>query len=80
MKFWNKKNDGDLTLNWIKETIEDALLRNYQYSDIAIITRKNKENKLVASYLTEIGIPIKSDESLSLNQSNEVVFVMNIYQ
>jgi len=80
MKFWNKKNDGDLTLDWVKETIEDALLRNYQYSDIAIITRKNKENKLVASYLTEIGIPIKSDESLSLSQSNEVVFVMNIYQ
>jgi ATP-dependent exoDNAse (exonuclease V) beta subunit len=80
MKFWNKKNDGELTLDWIKETIEDALLRNYKYSDIAIITRKNKENKLVASYLTEIGIPIKSDESLSLNQSNEVVFVMNIYQ
>ena len=70
----------NIKANFFKETIEDALLRNYQYSDIAIITRKNKENKLVASYLTEIGIPIKSDESLSLNQSNEVVFVMNIYQ
>jgi ATP-dependent exoDNAse (exonuclease V) beta subunit len=80
VKFWDKKIDGDVTLDWIKITIEEALMRNYQYSDIAIITRKNKENKLVASYLTEIGIPIKSDESLSLNQSNEVVFVMNIYQ
>lgn len=80
LKFWHKKNDGDLTLDWIKQTIDDALIRNYQYSDIAIITRKNKENKLIASYLTEIGIPIKSDESLSLSQSYEVVFVMNIYQ
>lgn len=80
VKFWNKENEPNISLDWIKETIENALIRNFNYKDIAIITRKNKENKLIASYLTEIGIPIKSDESLSLSQSKEVVFVMNVYQ
>lgn len=74
------KDDEDGEIYRIINYINDCKNRGISYKDIAILTRKNKENQLIAEALTLKNIPINSDESLTLTQSKEVNFIMNIYQ
>ena len=55
----------ELTLNKISNCLE----RGYNYSDITILTRSNKEITKLATYLSEKNIPIISSESLLLKNS-----------
>lgn len=62
----------------IKETIEQCLADGYQYSDITILTRSNDNASAIASFLLENNIQVVSSESLLLNNSNEVKFLLSL--
>ena len=63
-------------LERIKVTIAELLEHGYQYSDVAILCRKNKEASQIAAELLNHEIPVVSSESLLLNKSQEVRFII----
>lgn len=71
--------EEDLNFIEIKNTVETCLADGYQYSDIAILTRKNSDASDVASYLLENNIQVISPESLLLRNSNEVQFLLSLF-
>ncbi|MBI35830.1 MAG: hypothetical protein CMP67_10770 [Flavobacteriales bacterium] len=72
-------SDEDTTLNYILDSINDCLKRGKELNEIAILTRKNNELTLIAEFLTQHKIPVISNESLNLNQSKEINFLVNFY-
>ena len=79
IKVLPKLNNEDLTLNYIINSIKNCVERGKKLNEIAILARKNSQLTLIAEFLTQNGIPIISTESLNLNQSNEVNFLVNLY-
>jgi len=61
--------------NTIKE-----IEKQYQWKDICILVRKNKEGAAVADYLTQQGIAIISSDSLLLSNNVKVDFLANLLQ
>lgn len=58
--------------------IEDALNRNYNLSDIAILVRKNDDEVKVADYLLhETNIDFISGNSLKITANNKVRFIIS---
>jgi ATP-dependent exoDNAse (exonuclease V) beta subunit len=49
----------------------------FKNKDIVILTRKKTQGTAIANYLTEQGIPILSSESLLINSSTEVQFIIH---
>lgn len=56
------------TLDYIKQAIHDG----YDYKDICVIVRKNREGNQIANYLINEQIPVVSSDSLLLINSSEV--------
>lgn len=77
----DKDEFDELTYNRILEIIEHTTseTEGYKLEDIAILTRGNKEGSAIASILLEKGIPVVSSESLLLNNSAEVKFLLNVF-
>jgi ATP-dependent exoDNAse (exonuclease V) beta subunit len=76
-------SDGDfdkveLYLGAIKTTVDKLLLKGFSYRDMVILTRKKDPAIKIATFLTEYGIPIVSSETLLLQNSIEVKFVVNV--
>jgi ATP-dependent exoDNAse (exonuclease V) beta subunit len=63
---------NELTLQYIDKHIAEALVDGFNYSDICVITRFNKSGNEVATFLTNKGIPVVSDDSLLLDSVFEV--------
>ena len=61
----------------VLEIINSCLKNGHQLKDICIITRKRKEGVVIADFLTEKGIDIISSESLLINSSPDVRFIIN---
>ena len=59
-------------------TINDVLDKGFRMQDIAILTRKRKNGVAVAQFLTEMGIPVLSSETLLIENSTEVRFVIHV--
>ena len=62
----------------VLEIINSCLKNGHQLKDICIITRKRKEGVIIADFLTEKGIDIISSESLLINSSPDVRFIINM--
>ncbi len=62
----------------VLEIILELQEKKYSLSDICILTRRQKEGIAVADYLTENGIAIVSSETLLINNSKEVQFIIDI--
>jgi len=62
----------------VLEIINSCLKNGHQLKDICIITRKRKEGVVIADFLTEKGIDIISSESLLINSSPDVRFIINM--
>lgn len=71
----DKKND--VVLEKMLEYIRMNLEKGYSYRDIAILVRTNGIGNRAADFLTERNIPIVSSESLLLEKSAEVNFLLN---
>lgn len=59
------------------QTIKNVKNNNFEYNEIVILIRNNKEGILLANYLNENEIPIISAESLLLKASSQVQFLVN---
>ncbi len=57
--------------------INDALARNYNYSDIAVLSKANATCSSIANYLSQNNIPVISSDSLLLGSSAEVLLIIN---
>tara|TARA_X000000368_G_C23054464_1_gene723169 strand:- start:668 stop:3802 length:3135 start_codon:yes stop_codon:yes gene_type:complete len=62
----------------VLEIINSCLKNGHQLKDLCIITRKRKEGVVIADFLTEKGIDIISSESLLINSSPDVRFIINM--
>ena len=67
-------------LNNIINTIEDVCKDGFKLSDVAILTLSNKDGSEIATHLLENDISVISSESLLLNNSDEVVFILNLFR
>lgn len=67
-------------LNRILEIVRDLESRNFQWKDIAILCRANNKAGEIARFLMMNGIKVISAESLLLNFSAEVRFLVNFIQ
>lgn len=72
----NEEQDSPF-LNATLNTIIKVKENNFAYSDMVILTRKNQQGTLLANYLTQNNIPVISSESLLLETSSQVQFVIN---
>ena len=52
--------------------------KGYQYSDIALLTRKSDVGSEMANYLNDMGIPVISQDSILLKSSDKVQLLVNI--
>jgi ATP-dependent exoDNAse (exonuclease V) beta subunit len=62
------------------QTINQVLEKGFLFSEIALLTRSKKHGVLLANFLTENNIPVISSESLLINASSEVQFILNLLQ
>ena len=60
----------------ILKTIEEVREKNFGLKDICVLTRSRKHGILVADFLMKEGIPIISSETLLLNSSPKVQFLI----
>ncbi|MFS4468936.1 UvrD-helicase domain-containing protein [Maribacter sp. 2210JD10-5] len=86
----NDKEGGHVKLTFLEEeteedygqktleTIENVLLKGYDYKDICILTRKKKHGVALSNFLMNKGIPIISSESLLLSNSPHIQFLVNL--
>jgi len=70
----------ELYLRAILETIQKVKNEGFQYHEIAVLVFKNEKAKRIASCLTENNIPNVSSQSLSIGNSDEVVFLVNFLE
>lgn len=72
-----KEEEGDRMIERTREWVRD-LLQRANPSDIAILTRSNAEGAAIASALMEERIDVVSGESLHLDKSPEVNFIIEL--
>lgn len=60
----------------VLERINDLTSNAYQYEDICILTRTKAEGITIANYLMQEKIPVISSETLLINASKEVQFLV----
>jgi len=61
----------------VLETIENVLAQGFVKADICIVTRKKKDGIAIADFLVEKGISIISSETLLVNKSKKVRFIVS---
>ncbi|QRE04408.1 UvrD-helicase domain-containing protein [Flavobacterium psychrophilum] len=69
---------NDIYLTTTLQTIIKVAAEGFLYNEIVLLTRNNKHGILLANYLTENDIPVISSESLLINASSEVKFILNM--
>ena len=81
INFLNISKDDDADFLYADKTLQtvySCLEKGYKANDICILTRKRKEGVVIAKYLTEVGINITSSETLLINNSLKVKFIINL--
>lgn len=74
---WEEDVEKDeLYLEAILQTIQKVQSKNFTFRDMVILTRKKEPGVKIATFLTENSIPIVSSETLLLQNSSEVSFII----
>ena len=68
---------SDIYLEKTLQTITKVVSEGFQFSEIVLLTRNKLPGVLLANFLTENNIPVISSESLLINASSEVKFLLN---
>lgn len=69
------------TAERVIQIINDCIKnKNYSFSDIAVLTRSNREGNALAAELLHANIPVISSESLMVASSNEVKFLLSWFR
>ncbi len=71
-----KKESDDLYLKEVFKKVKSVLSRGYSLNQIAVLVRKKRQAILVSEELLKKGIKIISSESLLINNSNSVKFLI----
>ncbi|WP_395056983.1 UvrD-helicase domain-containing protein [Flavobacterium sp.] len=71
-------NKNEIYLKTTLQTIRKVEGEGFSFNEIVLLTRNNKHGVLLANYLTENDIPVISSESLLINASSEVKFILNM--
>ncbi len=75
----NKEDDRNEVYSLkVLETIQTILNLGYELKDICILVRKGLEGIAIADVLSNQGIPIISSETLLLDRSPEIRFIINV--
>ncbi|GAA4470302.1 UvrD-helicase domain-containing protein [Nibrella saemangeumensis] len=83
LDFVAKTEEMDLTAVMLAKTmahIEAACSEGYRYGDMAILCRRKKDAKAIANELNAHGIPLVSADSLSLQFSDPVKWLVTVMQ
>lgn len=70
--------EEDLYLTKTLESIKECLDDGYNYGDIAILARKKDNLKSLATFLSENGIDVVSDESLVLKNQEDITLIISV--
>ena len=73
----NKQESHEVYAEKVLETIKELLISGYCEKDICILTRKKKDGITLGTFLLENGITIISSETLLLQHSPVVQFLIN---
>jgi ATP-dependent exoDNAse (exonuclease V) beta subunit len=69
---------NEIYLQKTLQTINEVCQEGFSFSEIVLLTRNKKPGVLLANFLTENNIPVISSESLLINASSEVKFILNL--
>lgn len=72
-----ENSDVDVNLLYTLKHINNAIADGYEYKDVCIIVRANKNGNTIANYLIKHKIPVISSESLLLNNSFEINVIIS---
>jgi superfamily I DNA/RNA helicase len=70
-----KVSDSIMMLDVCIDQIKQSVINGFNFKDIAILTRKNKDSKFLAIQLKELGYPVISSDSLLVHYSSIVGFI-----
>ena len=77
VRFQQDDDGEDYLLEETLKAVQDAISRNYEYRDMAVLSKSNRTCSDIARYLTEHQIPVISSDSLLLSASPEVLLLVN---
>lgn len=74
------QDNQEAQFNGILKSINESLADGYKLSDVAILTKGRQSGKDIAVFLLENNIQVISAESLLLNNSKEVTFILDLFR
>ena len=78
VELYDAENQPDYCFERVEAIIRDLTeTRGYQYSDIALLTRKSDYGSEMANHLNDKGIPVISQDSILLKSSDKVQLMVN---
>lgn len=77
VRFQQEDDSEDYLMEETLKAVQDAVSRDYEYRDIAVLSKSNRTCSDLACYLTEHQIPVISSDSLLLSASPEVLLLVN---
>ncbi|WP_411766236.1 UvrD-helicase domain-containing protein [Winogradskyella sp. A3E31] len=83
LSFLNIEKDDDRELLYCQETlttINECLKDSFELGEICVLVRKKKEGIAIAEYLSQNDVPIVSSETLLLNNSPKVRFLVSVLE
>lgn len=76
----NKEEEDELYPAKVLEILKDLEQRGFSKSDVCILTRKKSEGICIARHLSENGISVVSSETLLIENSSEVNFIVSLLE
>lgn len=74
----NKAEEHEIYPEKVLEIIQNLHAQGHPYKDICILVRKNSEGVTIADYLAEHNIPLISSETLLLEKSKKIQFLISL--
>ena len=71
-------DQDELYLEAVLKTIREVQTHGFQFKDIAVLVRHNKDGVAVANHLTSENIPLQSSETLLIANATEIKFVIQL--
>jgi len=75
-----KENWNEIYCETTFRIINEVRKDGYELRDVAVLCRTNKEGAEIAEFLIQQGIDVVSSESLLLQNSEEVNFILNVFR